>query len=149
MRSDLNKFAASALFVFVLALSGFGQGLPEGKWQLVSYNFQPKIAFPIDRSEITMNIHADGKLGGRSGCNVYGGSYTFEDGKLKIGDLISTMMACEEPSTQFEQLFFETLRGASGFDVKDGKLTVEDDKTGNFLRFERELIPLRCLPPKD
>ena len=148
MRSDFDKFAASAIFVFVLVMSGFGQGLPEGEWQLVSYNFQQKIAFPIDRSEITMNIHADGKLGGRSGCNVYGGSYSFEDGKLKFGDLISTMMACEEPSMQFEQHFWKTLQGASEFELS-GKLTITDEKTGNFLRFEREAKPLLCLPPKN
>lgn len=149
MKSGFNKFAISALFVCLLALSGFGKSFPEGEWQLVSYNFQQKIAFPIDRSEITMNIHADGKLGGRSGCNSYGGSYSFEDGKLKIGDLISTMMACDEPSMQFEQRFWKTLQGASVFDLKGGKLTITDEKSGNFLRFERVVKPLLCLPPKN
>ena len=150
MRSGFNKFAFSALFVSLLTLSGFAQGLPEGKWQLVSYNFQQKIAFPIDRSGITLNIRPNGRLGGSTGCNVYGGSYSFEDGKLKIGDLISTMRACDEPSTQFEQLFSKTLEGASAFELKDADLTITDTKTGNFLRFERvKESQLLCLPPKN
>lgn len=115
--------------------------LPRGQWQLSSYNFMDKVAYPIDESEVTININANGKLGGHSGCNVYGGSYSVSNGKLKIGDLISTMMACEEPSMQFEQLFTQTLQNAEKFSVKDGLLTITDQKTHNFLRFKRVLHP--------
>ena len=120
---------------FLATVPTFGQGLPEGDWRLTSYRFQKNIDFPIDGIEITLNIHPNGKLGGNSGCNVYGGEHSFENGKPKIGDLISMQMACEEPSMQFERTFFETLRSASRFSVVDGKLTVTDRKTGNFLRF--------------
>ncbi len=124
-------------FTFLAAVPAFAQNLSEGEWRLTSYKFHKKIDFPIDGMEITLNIHANGKLGGKSGCNVYGGKYSLESGKLKIGDLISTQMACEEPSMQFERMFFETLQGASKFSIVDGKLTITDPKTANVLRFER------------
>ena len=124
-------------FIFLAAFTTFSQGLPEGEWRLLSYNFEKKIDFPIDGMEITLNVRANGKLGGKSGCNVYGGEHSFENAKLKIGDLISTQMACEEPSMQFERMFFETLQSASRFSVVDRKLTITNAKTGNFLRFAR------------
>jgi heat shock protein HslJ len=132
-----TKFILSFFLIALFAAANdAAQTLPQGKWRLASYNFKQKIAFPIDKMEITMNIHADGKLGGKSGCNVYGGSYAFENGKLKITDIISTMMACEEPSMQFEHLFNDTLLGTTEYSLKDSILTLTDPKTANFLRFE-------------
>lgn len=110
--------------------------LPEGKWKLTDYNFRQKMAFPIDRSDITLNINGE-RLGGVSGCNVYGGSYTIEDGKLKIGDLISTMMACDPVKMQFERHYSEMLRSATIFTVENDQLTILDPVTKTFLRFEQ------------
>jgi len=137
MKTLIKSTIFSLLILGVVAIPAMSKTLPAGEWRLESYNFMQKIANPIDENEITINIHADGKLGGRSGCNVYGGSYSVENGKLKIGDIISTMMACEEPSMQFEQTFFRTLEGATRFDLEDGVLTITDKKTANFLRFVR------------
>src|SRR5438445_9833659 len=137
-----TRFIILFIAIFMsLTVSMSAQTLPEGKWRLVSYNFMDKVAYPLDKMEIILNIHLDGKLGGKSGCNVYGGSYSFDHGKLKIGDLISTMMACEEPSMQFEHLFSQTLQNATKFSLVDDKLTITDQKTANFLRLERVKEP--------
>ncbi len=137
MKTLIRSTIFSLLILGVFAIPAMSKTLPAGEWRLEAYNFMQKIAYPINENEITMNIHEDGKLGGQSGCNVYGGSYSVDDGKLKIGDIISTMMACEEPSMKFEQTFFKTLEGATKFDVDDDKLTITDKKTANFLRFVR------------
>jgi heat shock protein HslJ len=50
---------------------------------------------------------------------------------------------------QFEQSFWKTLQGASEFELKGGNLTITDEESGNFLRFERVVKPLLCLPRKD
>lgn len=142
----MKTLFTSVFLTLLIAVSASANNLPTGEWRLESYNFRQKIAFPIDRDEITLNIHEDGKLGGRSGCNVYGGSYSVEDGKLKISDLISTMMACEEPSMQFEQTFFKTLEGAAKFDLANGRLTITDPKTANFIRFVRVEETFKCRP---
>ncbi len=111
--------------------------LPGGKWQLESYNFRNKMAYPVDLSSVTLNVNAEGKLGGRSGCNIYGGGYTIEDGVLKIGDVISTMMACDDMTMQFERAYFDTLAAVSNFEEVEGRLTLSNPATLQFLRFTR------------
>lgn len=141
------KTLFTSIFLGILVtISSSANTLPTGVWRLESYNFQQKIAFPIDKNGITMTIREGGKIGGRSGCNVYGGSYSVEDGKLKISELISTMMACDEPTMQFEQTFFRTLEGATEFTAESWKLTLTDPKTGNFVKFGRVEDRHKCLP---
>ena len=125
------------------AITASAKDLPQGEWKLKSYNFRQKIAFPIDKMNITLNIKED-SLGGRSGCNIYGGSYSIDEGNLKVGNLISTMMACEEPAMQFEQIFASTLQSATEFSVINGQLTITDPQTANFLRFERVNPAFKC-----
>lgn len=141
----MKTLFASFFLSLLAAISSSANTLPTGVWRLESYNFQQKIAFPIDKDEVTLTIREGGKLGGRSGCNVYGGSYSNTDGKLKIGDLISTMMACDEPTMQFEQTFFKTLEGAAEFVAESWKLTIIDPKTGNFVKFTRVEDEDKCL----
>jgi len=137
MKRILNSAIISTLTIISLAFATFANELPQGKWQLDGYNFKLKIAYPIDKSTITLNINEDGKLGGRSGCNIYGGSYGFENDVLKISDVFSTMMACDEMTMQFEQTFHQTLSAATEFSEVDGKLTLTDPKTLSFLRFKK------------
>ncbi|MEQ1605527.1 MAG: META domain-containing protein [Pyrinomonadaceae bacterium] len=142
----LKRRTFSLITVILLAfaaISASASDLPQGEWKLKSYNFRQKIAFPIDTLEITLNIKA-ASLGGRSGCNIYGGSYSFDDGNLKVGNLMSTMMACEEPAMQFERIFSTTIQNATEFSERDGELTITDPKTANFLRFERVVKVSKC-----
>ena len=137
MNTKIRFFALYILTFSLLTIPTAAQALPEGEWRLASYKFAQKIEFPIDKTEITMHNHNTAKLGGKSGCNVYGASYGLENGKLEITHIISTMLACDEPSEQFEHSYTATLLGASEFSLKDGILTLIDPKTSNFLRFER------------
>lgn len=145
----MKTLFTSIFLGLLVTISSSANTLPTGVWRLESYNFQQKIAFPIDKNGITMTIREGGKIGGRSGCNVYGGSYSVEHGKLKISDVISTMMACDEPSMQFEQTFFKTLEGATEFTAESWKLTITDPKTGNFVKFARVEDRDKCVPSSD
>lgn len=137
MKRILNSAIITTLTIISLTFATFANELPQGKWQLDGYNFKLKIAYPIDKSTITLNINEDGKLGGKSGCNVYGGSYGFENDVLKISDVFSTMMACDEMTMQFEQTFHKVLSDTTEFTEENGKLTLIDPKTNSFLRFIR------------
>ncbi|MFT3743321.1 MAG: META domain-containing protein [Pyrinomonadaceae bacterium] len=134
----INIVFTSILLVFT-AIAVSAQELPKGEWKLTAYNFRQKIAFPIDKMNVTLNIKGS-SLGGRSGCNVYGGDYAFEDNALNVGDLMSTMMACQEPAMQFERIFLDTLKNSTEFSLEDDQLTVTDPKTASFLRFERAKV---------
>lgn len=137
MKRILNSAIITILTVISLTFATFANELPQGKWQLDGYNFKLKIAYPIDKSMITLNINEGGKLGGKSGCNVYGGSYGFENDTLKISDVFSTMMACDEMTMKFEQTFYQTLSAATKFSEADGMLTLTDPRSNSFLRFKK------------
>ena len=130
MYKALHPFA---LLLFCSSLL-IGQTLPAGKWQLDQYRFGDKVERPLESLDITLNVRADGHLGGSSGCNVYGGSWSEDGGKLAITDIISTMRACEEPTPLFEKSFFDVLEKASSVETKDGTLLITEE-SGHFLRF--------------
>ena len=130
-----KRIFAIAITVSLFSISFSAQTLPAGKWLLISYQFADKQAKPLEGLKITLNVRNNGHLGGSSGCNSYGGSYAVEDGKLKVADIISTMMACEEPSPQFERNFFATLSSGTVSKIENSELTITDPNSRNFLRF--------------
>ena len=92
-------------------------------WLLDELNGQPTVegSFP------SVTFNDDGGLGGSGGCNVYAGDYTNSGNQIDVADnLVSTMMACDEPIMTQEFGFFEVLKTASSFAVVDTKLTLSD-----------------------
>jgi heat shock protein HslJ len=67
---------------------------------------------------------AGGKVSGFSGCNRFRGSYTFRDGALKIGPLMSTRMAC--PDMAAEARVMHTLQAAERAEATHLKLILND-----------------------
>ena len=130
-RYFLASFLISISAIFVTA-----QSLPLASWQLEEYNFAGTVEHALPGSSSTLVVKTDGKLGGSSGCNSYGGSYATEKGKLKISDIIHTMMACEEPTPQFESSFFSVMTSATSAKVKANTLTLTD-KDRHYLKFVR------------
>jgi heat shock protein HslJ len=68
---------------------------------------------------------ADGRVNGFSGCNTFSGDYTLDGDRLVLGQLASTMMACDEPAAGIEQGFQGAFAGPLQFAFagKDLKLT--------------------------
>ncbi len=119
---------------------GASQDDLNGKWKLTGYNFSPKQEFPIEKMEINLTVTDNKQIGGRSGCNIFGGDMAVGPGnKIKVGVLTSTEMFCDEMTGQFESLFLGTLQNASQYTLEDGVLTFTESKTKGFLRFERDL----------
>jgi len=69
------------------------------------------------------------------GCNAYGGEYTYEEREFRVGELISTMMTCDEPTPEFESKFLGVLRDATDFRIRKNMLFVTDTKTHRTLKF--------------
>lgn len=61
-----------------------------------------------------------GQLGGKGGCNGFGGKYTAEGSQLKMENIFSTKMACDKLDT--ENAFFNALENTSRFSISDQKL---------------------------
>lgn len=72
---------------------------------------------------------ADGAVSGNAGCNTYNGSATVnvEDNTMTLGpDIISTMMACEEPIMEQEQRFLDALVQVTSYEMANDTLTLLD-----------------------
>src|SRR5262245_15911561 len=78
----------------------------------------------IQQGKLTLAF-VEGRVSGRGGCNVYSGPVEFAGGKIKIGTLISTKMACVEPGLmQQESAYLNALRTAQRYRMSaDEKLT--------------------------
>lgn len=95
--------------------------LEDKKWVLESIKGRQYFA-PIKGVFLNFDAGKNG-VGGNSGCNVFGGSYKVNGGKIDIKNVISTMRACvEDGKMATEREFFDGLRTANRFEVNDGRL---------------------------
>lgn len=95
-------------------------------WQLIEINGKPVNAADFGNGAPTANFSTDFKVGGKGGCNTYGGSYNLNDkGGMNISQLFSTKMWCE--NAQGETAYFKALEGVNAAKVESDKLTLMKD----------------------
>ena len=104
----------------------------EGAWTLTSINGQP----PIAGSTISATFE-NGEVGGRSGCNSYGGKYSASGKKLSTSALMMTEMACMDPQGVMEQeaAYLQALSQAASFTATDGRLEIRNASGETILVF--------------
>jgi heat shock protein HslJ len=101
------------------------EDLENTRWELVSYGDIGLEVPVVEDSTVTLEIQPGGQIGGTGGCNSYGGEATLEDGKLTIGEITSTLMACmDEAVMEQEQQFFMALNSASKVELNGNALTI-------------------------
>lgn len=97
---------------------------PFGSWVLES------------NKDITLIIEKD-NVGGCSGLNLYGGSAEVGDGKIKLGDMISTLLAGPEDVMKAESDYMKALSNATGYKVEGDKLILTDKDGAVLLKFDK------------
>ena len=118
---------AVPLVAAALVAAGCGSGgaasLEGTSWRLTGWS-----ASSLDPADFTITAQfADGKIGGTSAVNTYGGPYEAgEDGSFSVGDLASTMMAGPEPDMRAETIYLELLGAAKSYSVEGETLTLSD-----------------------
>lgn len=98
-------------------------GVNNGKMALVSV---------LDQTSLTLGFDADNRFSA-SACNMHNGTYTQdEDSALTISQLISTRMACPEPTGAMDQenLFLEALGRVESYERTGSALTLRDAEGG-------------------
>jgi putative lipoprotein len=83
---------------------------------------------------VTMQFPEAGQIAGRSGCNRYTGPIGVSDGRLAIGPLATTRMACPESQSEFEALFLPALQQAVRL-RRDNRALVLETAAGEPSRF--------------
>ncbi len=89
----------------------------------------------VANTQITLTFNP-GRIGISAGCNQMGGGYTIEDGKLVIGPMMMTEMACEEPLMAQDTWISTFLPGAA--------ITLD----GNILTLSKDGITLTATDKK-
>ncbi len=80
----------------------------------------------IDESRITLHFTDDGKVHGRTGCNLYNGGYQMTGEGLTIDALSQTRMACAPSVMKQEQAVLDILRSTRRFQIDaSGALVLE------------------------
>ena len=131
----MKKLLFTASFMLIFSLAANAQNFL-GKWKLTSLITENEVIYTMKKA-VTLNMDKDGKLGGNSGCNAFGGNYEFKKpNKIKISRIISTKMYCEETS-KTENAFFSALQDAHTIEVRENTLEIVAP-SGSVLRFERE-----------
>jgi putative lipoprotein len=67
---------------------------------------------------------ADGQVTGSGGCNGYGGKYVLAGNTVTFSEVMSTLMACEDPIMSVENAMMKILQGSATFSVGDQSLTL-------------------------
>ena len=80
------------------------QSIADGRWELIGSSFITGGRLPGERRP-TLEFKG-GRLAAFSGCNRATGNAVEADGRMAVGRLATTRMACPEPLASFEQRFF-------------------------------------------
>ena len=82
----------------------------------------------IDRSRVTLNFGADGRLWGRASCNTYQGEYSLTGESLTLALSATTMMACAPALMDQERKVLDLLARVRAFELDPtGALILKTD----------------------
>ncbi len=115
-----------------------GPGQLDGTgWRAVEVGGQP----PVAGTEPTV-VFDDGRIGGSTGCNGYGGEITITGGSVRVGEIASTLIGCEAAIAETEERFLRILRSAHGIATRpDGMLVLVSRDGSVVLRPDQSVVP--------
>jgi len=115
------------------APSGPQSASPVGTtWQLSTLDGRPVLA----DTTITAEFTSDTRVAGSSGCNRYTGYAEAAAGKLNVGNLAATLMACERDGVMAqESRYLAALQASTVYAVSGGELRLGASSTATTLVF--------------
>lgn len=116
------------------ARGGDSQALLTGpEWQVRTIDGE-KV---IEGSRITLHFTDDGKVHGRTGCNLYDGGYQMTGEGLTISPLSQTRMACAPSVMKQEQDLIDVLQSVERFRIDDAGVLVLEGSDYQILEANR------------
>ena len=107
-------------------------GLAGATWMLTSYGSPDSPTPVLEGTTVTLTFSGTG-AGGNAGCNTYGGDFQYDNNTLAFGQMITTMMACEEGVMQQETAYLNALATATTYQLSANQLQISYD--GGVLTF--------------
>lgn len=102
---------------------GTGGTLDGTAWTLKTYDVGGT-ATAVPSGTVIDAKFAAGKVSGFAGCNVYSGSAAISGATLKIGQLLTTSMACDPAVTKVETAYLANLATSATFTATGDALTI-------------------------
>jgi putative lipoprotein len=98
-----------------------------GSWKLTSYSHADVLTPAVSGAEAGLTFNHDGTISGNSGCNGFGGSYKVEGDQVSFSEVVSTLMACDEPRMAQEGAFHQVLTETATFNIEGNTLTITNN----------------------
>lgn len=128
----MNKSISTWIFISIIVIiilaacggPGTATELAGTSWKLVSYGAvaNPTPAIPEVNATLTFDVQ---RLSGNAGCNSFGGDYNLSGSEISFGQIVSTMMACQEPlRMQQEQAVLHIFSGTARLNLENNRLTI-------------------------
>jgi len=93
---------------------------------LGSYVVEELLANDVSKKEYFLSIEAD-KVSGFMGCNMFSGTYEFQENMISFGPMISTKKHCEN-QMEMEALWFKVSSEISTFKMEDKTILLYDSQ---------------------
>lgn len=107
-------------------------GLADTSWRAETLAGRPLDADSV----VTLQFLGDDLIAGKAACNRYNGPLRVVDGRLVVGPLVSTRMACPPAVMELEAAFFAALEGAQRFSRDNSALLLHSTAEPAPIRFE-------------
>lgn len=92
----------------------------------------------VDRAQSTLQLLPEGRVAGSSGCNRFTGKGVVSAGKVEIGTLATTRMACPPALMDQEAKYLKALAVSRRYEIGgDGLMRFFDENGTAILRFSR------------
>lgn len=115
------------------APGGSGSSELDGSWVLTSAGFDE----PLTKDTTPTLDVAGSSWSGFGGCNRYTTTATITGDKVDLSPIAATMMACEGPAGDVEDLYLQRLDTVTSFSKDGDKLELKDDGGKVVLTFEK------------
>ena len=99
-----------------------------GAWKLVSYGSAAAPTPAVPDTEAGLTFNEDGTVTGNSGCNGLGGDYTVEGDQITFGQIVSTLMACDDPRMAQEDAVHRVLTETASYRIEGSTLTLTNNE---------------------
>jgi heat shock protein HslJ len=95
---------------------------------LTSYGPADSPSASVPDVDATIEFDKDGNVTGNSGCNGFGGMYEVKETHITFSQIVSTLMACDDPRMSQETAVFQVLREDVEYKINGNTLTLTKDK---------------------
>ena len=104
-------------------------------WKLISLEGSP-VTVAAGQQEPHLILNSESRhVAGSGGCNRLEGSYVIDGGRLTLGVVVTTMMACQT-GMETEEEFLDALRAVRKWNIKGQQLDLLGGSGSHVARFE-------------